>query len=57
MTANEDAKENQPTKIIDCDAVCAQCGKKVKRRLDLVLTSKVLCSFECERAFWLDIFW
>jgi hypothetical protein len=45
----------KPTQFIECDDTCSQCKKKIERRLDLHHTSAILCSFECERKYWLDI--
>lgn len=36
-------------------AICAACGKKVSKVLDLHHTGADLCSLECERNFWLDL--
>lgn len=36
---------------------CWQCKKTVVRVLDLHHTSAALCSVECERDYWIDIFY
>lgn len=36
---------------------CFQCKQPVTRILDLRKTKAPLCSLECEKDYWLDIFW
>lgn len=56
MSDCERCKKQGPTKLKSVPPIeCFQCKKTVTQILDLHHTSAPLCSFECERAFWMDI--
>lgn len=53
----EEAKrENQP-EFKAKNTVCFVCKKEVSEVLNLHHTNADLCSYECEKKYWLDIFY
>jgi len=55
MGALKKRKRDKITKFKKKITTCFWCKKQIKKVLDLEATNADLCSFECERAYWLDV--